>query len=310
MNNITPNKRYSCSSEYGTPVNDDSDNSLYYSFALSEEENVPNKENSSNSEWTVTDLSLGVARIPLRSKTPLLRKVLQQNFTPGNQIKERGSFDCSSPLCLTSIIAETTTSDREGVLNVNDIHDMESINENLQINSIEKAVEDERKNQNQGIEYPLIDDSASDVTDDLENELQNTIIENLPPATYKSHSNYNLSSDDHARGDTIDGIIAVGELKSTELRPIHQGSAPKVVMVSSPIVNTIDTKTVEDVLSQGIQLGQTKNATKITRQLEFRKTLGVLKPVTNKAIKSIAGKFQSFVYIMCFDILIRLMENK
>lgn len=291
MNNIipnTPNKRYSCSSEYGTPGNDDSDNSLYYSFVLSEEENGLNKENSSNGQWTVTDLSPADSRVSSRSKTPLLRKVLRQNFTPSNENKRRGLLNRLSRLCLTpepvNKIAETTTSEPEKVPSVNDLHYLDLTNDNSQTNLNGETAEDGKKEQCRGIS-----DSASDVTDDLENELQNTIIEN-PSSASKN--------------------------KLTGLHAISQVSASKVVMLSSATINALDTKTVCDVLSEGSQLPQTKNATKIIRQrlanesrksmmprsktykrrssiyeprkIDHRKTLSVLKQM---ATKSIAGKF-------------------
>ena len=194
----TPKKRYSCTSEYGTPKeSDDSDSSLYYSFIESLEncidDDVVNKENSANGPlWTITDTlnSPTISRVP-KAKTPLLRKILQMNHTPRNKHNKRVSFSHLSKPSPTS----TAT------LKVSKAKDSDTIKlnseENLPITSNEKQIEQKNKQKSENVEKCNTNNDesvSSDVTDDLENELQNTIIENTSAAVNEALV---LNSEEH-----------------------------------------------------------------------------------------------------------------
>lgn len=140
MNN-TPKKRYSCISEYATPKgSDDSDNSLYYSFVTSEDENLSNKENSNINN----------------TSGQLIRTVLQANCTPRNKINKRVSFRSALRLNET----------RELIHNAQEAQPIDgSFSPNTPLSTVEESQA-----------------NSSDVTDDLENELQDTVIENTSSA--------------------------------------------------------------------------------------------------------------------------------
>lgn len=177
---ITPKKRYSCTSEYATPKeSDDSDSSFYFSFIESLEscidDDVMNKENSVNAPlWTVSDTlnSPTVLRVP-KAEAPLLRKVLQMNHTPRNKNNKRVSFSHSSKPCPTptSTVKATKTKYSDTINSGESLPTASNKTQTEQKNE-KKLEKDEEFNTNN-------DESvSSDVTDDLENELHSTIIEN------------------------------------------------------------------------------------------------------------------------------------
>lgn len=146
-------KRYSSASEYGTPVSDESENSLYFSFSV--DEYPPNKENTSHTPSS---------SIPSTSKakTPLLRKVLQSNFTPRNANNKRVSFNhLPKQIPVEEKMAKTTdVHDQKSAMNSNAIFDLKPISEYVQ-----KIIEENNADQ----DVPIDDDDE---------ELHNTIIEN------------------------------------------------------------------------------------------------------------------------------------
>lgn len=240
MNN-TPKNRYSCISEYATPKgSDDSDNSLYFSFVASEDENSLYKENSiSGSQNT---------------NVPLLRTVLQANCTPRNKINKRVSFQSSPKSNKTRECQLQSYNIKEAQPTA--VAPLKTIKES----QATKLRKNEMRNfvQKNGKEHTLFNDSASDVTDDLENELQDTIIENtintLLPSSVQS---INLA------GTAVDVYEQDGKNEKT----LSQSS------------KKFDTKNVKDV--SGVH---TNNVIKQSRQLlayQSRKSILPPKRATN-----------------------------
>lgn len=300
----TLNKRYSLASEYGTPKEaDDSDSSLYYSFSLSENDGQC-KENS----WSVTD---SPSRIP-KIKTPLLRMILQPNYTPRNKNNKRVSFSYQAkenPIPSSSGKIPKLQSKPEthssGDLYPSSVFDMMSIGEHLS-SILEKDSTNENLNTTvNGVDLAVVNDSASDITDDLENDLHNTIIEN-PSSTTKSVAELNNS-------------ITLLE------RPTGVVQKPESIETSDwPNKNSAHLKTVDEILHEPAKKeSHTRNTAKVNRQrlaneirkstlpvktarattykrrsstyeprkVDPRKSLGVLKHAMNKATKSLTGVF-------------------
>lgn len=328
---ITPKKRYSCASEYATPKEaDESDSSLYYSFSMSEDDGLTSKENSANGgQWTV---SHSASRIP-KAKTPLLRKVLQPNYTPRNQNNKRVSFSYASKVNPTPEISVKvpkiephTATDS----NPSTTFDMKPIEEKLK--SILK--ENEQKSIDTIGTSANINDSGSDVTDDLENDLHDTIIANPLSTAYNFSDGHGAISvqpnndvpvKDEKTGDVLQTLAGV----SSDQVNKNLESEASIPNASNGNVNAQCIKTVDDVLRGAIKNeSQTRNSAKSNRQrlanesrksvvpvgkktarattykrrssiyeprkVDPRKSLGVLKHAVSKVTKSITGKFSKF----------------
>lgn len=153
--NTPAKKRYSSASEYGTPAteSDDSENSLYFSFSV--DETLPNKENCQS--------PLSLLPSTSKAKTPLLRKVLQSNFTPRNANNKRVSFS-HLPKQIPEENAGKIAKLHEQQIAVDTMFDLEPIRESVQ------KIFDEHN----------ADQDANDLIDDDDDEIHNTIIENHP----------------------------------------------------------------------------------------------------------------------------------
>lgn len=172
-------KRYSSASEYGTPAANESENSLYFSFSL--DENPPNKENSIVGGHGQSPSS----SLPSTSKakTPLLRKVLQSNFTPRNANNKRVSFS-HLPKQIPAVenavkIAKTThVHEHQAAMNSNAMFDLGPIKESVQ------KIFDEH----------ITDQEANDLIDDDDDEIHNTIIENHSSVKHSSEETLSKSN--------------------------------------------------------------------------------------------------------------------
>lgn len=290
----TPKKRYSCTSEYATPKgSDDSDCSLYYSFIESlenciDDDDVVNKENSvGGSLWTITDTldSPTIPRVP-KVKTPLLRKILQTNHTPRNKNNKRVSFSHLSKPSPTP----TTT------LKVSKAKDSDTINlhsgENLPITSNEKQIEqkNERKSENVEERNAKNDESvSSDVTDDLENELHNTIIENLKSPA--ANETLVLNSEEHVTStqgpyvsQTCTMPIILETIKSSESNEMHSSSNQLI----NDLTTVASVRTIEQIIEEARKnISQTRNAN------DNRKSI---LPITKKATRATTYKRRSSTY--------------
>lgn len=327
---ITPKKRYSCTSEYATPKgSDDSDNSLYYSFTLSEDDSMISKENSINGgQWTVSN-SPSASRIP-RTKTPLLRKVLQSNFTPRNKNNKRVSFsNVSKPEPMPALAGKIPKfqSASEMIPQMNSYpsstYDLKPIEENLPPISSEKS--SSKPAEQNDIDDASVNDSASDATDDLESDLHDTIIENPSSAAFNAtNGNSELplpigpSHEPQTSNPSEDNVSSNEATSSAALKSTISNE------------NSSNTKTIGDVLREKVKPAtQTRNSAKVNRQrlanesrktvfpgaktrattykrrsstyeprkVDPRKSLSVLKHVVNKVTKSITGYFQNYIVL-------------
>lgn len=326
----TPNKRYSCTSEYATPKGvDDSDNSLYYSFVLSEDDGV-SKENSINGgQWAVSDLSN--SPMPSRAsktKTPLLRKVLQANNTPRNKNNKRVSFNFQpkpspTPSEISRKISKMQPKSETiptGGVNPSSTFDMKLIEANLAQISQEKPKDDGTVAEN-GENGTVSNDSASDVTDDLEND--DTIIEN-PSSTWNIlvENHTEMPENTEKPDDESPTTERTSDLPQTSKS--EEMCVPTTVQTIPSLpthTNSNNTKTVEDILRGAVKNGpkvDTRNSARVTRQrltietrksilparattykrrsstyeprkINPRKSLSVLKHVVNKVTKSMTG---------------------
>lgn len=326
----TPKKRYSCTSEYATPKgSDDSDNSLYYSFTLSEDDSMISKENSINGgQWTVSN-SPSASRIP-RTKTPLLRKVLQSNFTPRNKNNKRVSFsNVSKPEPMPALAGKIPKfqSASEMIPQMNSYpsstYDLKPIEENLPPISSEKS--SSKPAEQNDIDDASVNDSASDATDDLESDLHDTIIENPSSAAFNAtNGNSELplpigpSHEPQTSNPSEDNVSSNEATSSAALKSTISNE------------NSSNTKTIGDVLREKVKPAtQTRNSAKVNRQrlanesrktvfpgaktrattykrrsstyeprkVDPRKSLSVLKHVVNKVTKSITGYFQNYIVL-------------
>lgn len=284
---ITPKKRYSCASEYATPKgSDDSDNSLYYSFTLSEDDSMLSKENSINGgQWTVSNSS-SASRIP-RTKTPLLRKVLQSNFTPRNKNNKRVSFSNTlkpepMPALAGKIPKFQSASEMLPQIdsNASSTYDLKTIKEHLPPISNEKS--SSKPTEQNDIDDTSVNDSASDATDDLESDLHDTIIENPTSAAFSATNenselplpiepthepiNFDATDDSPQTSNPLEGNVYCNEATS---------SAAFKSTVSKE--NSSNSKTIGDVLrGKAKPATQTRNSAKVNRQRlanENRKTV-------------------------------------
>lgn len=260
----TPKKRYSCTSEYATPRGlDDSDNSLYYSFVVSDDEGF--KENGGG------HMNSPVLACTAKAKTPLLRKILQSNYTPRNKNNKRVSFSSAqkpnptpeslgkvqktqsnSADCSNGCSAPTTTP-----------FNLKPIEECL-LNTSNKNDAENMAHHNEN-EHAVVNDSASDVTDDLENELHDTIIENTP-----SVMNNTLLSGD---GGQVSENIEMSEREKCKVK-----TSP-----SSKNSLTCGLKTVKKLASENVT---TRNATKLNRQRLANETRKSILPVSKKSTRT------------------------
>lgn len=143
---------------------------MYYSFALSEDENIPNIENST---WKNKKYTPG-QQVPKANAT-LLRKVLHPNFTPRSE-----NFRKVSSIKQPKATPKQQTSERDipRILNIelqsgSLLFENKRMEEHSRVKSIihnleSKSVAD--------CDSPK-DDTEFDTTDDLECEMQNTVIE-------------------------------------------------------------------------------------------------------------------------------------
>lgn len=249
MNNdrspVTPKKRYSCNSEYATPKDsDDSDSSLYYSFVLSEDDkDTVCKENSVNGGHH------------LKAKTPLLRKVLQTMHTPRNINNKRVSFShLPKPMTATVKIVKTMDSDI-GAPTFN----LKRIEESLPIVSNEKPIEDN------------FHDSSF-----MDNELQNTIIENVAEKT-RTPPNPQLSNINTGANATITRTVEE-LLREAHKNESHTRNAAKINR------QRLAKDSRKSVLPTAKKLSR-RSSTYEPRKIDPRKSLGVLKQVANKVTK-------------------------
>ncbi|XP_055302640.1 uncharacterized protein LOC129568587 isoform X2 [Sitodiplosis mosellana] len=320
----TPKKRYSCTSEYATPrESDDSDNSLYYSFV---DDNVLNKENSVNSGlWTITDASNSpIAPRVSKAKTPLLRKVLQTNHTPRNRNNKRVSFShLSKPSptpAATVKIAKTKDLESEALNSDRNVtFDLKPIEESLPIISNKEQEECESV-----AESSTIDESVlSDVTDDLESELHNTIIENPPSASeyaIPKESCERNNSEEHATSVHTAPVSHVSGNKSpvTPLQAIElsesngmhssphmmtdllENVTPQLSTVSPQLSNentVTNIRTVEEIIEEARKnIPQTRNAVKINRQQLANDNRKSILPIAKKATRATSYKRRSSTY--------------
>lgn len=304
----TPKKRYSCISEYGTPKgSDDSDNSMYYSFVLSDEDNAVNKENSINGGmWAVSDSSNSpmAARVS-KAKTPLLRKVLQTNCTPRNKNNKRVSFSNVSKPSPTPKAAIKIVKANE--LEINSLNsgsdrgvafDLKPIEESLpKVVPVEQQKPDEKSDAT--ADCITISDSSSDVTDDLENELHNTIIENPPSTTNVTlvTSGEELSAPTPVVTQTlVEKLLEVQPVppnESSQLDPV-----PKNVTPPQPNVSTVpNTRTVEEILRDAAKnVPQTRNTAKINRQRLANDSRKSILPIAKNSTRATTYKRRSSTY--------------
>lgn len=286
---ISPNtpKKYSCTSEYATPKgSDDSDNSLYYSFTLSEDDSMISKENSINGgQWTVSN-SPSASRIP-RTKTPLLRKVLQSNFTPRNKNNKRVSFsNVSKPEPMPALAGKIPKfqSASEMIPQMNSYpsstYDLKPIEENLPPISSEKT--SSKPAEQNDIDDASVNDSASDATDDLESDLHDTIIENPSSAAFNAtngNSELPLPIEPSHEPIKVDATDDSPQTSNPSEDNVSSNEATSSAALKSTISNenSSNTKTIGDILREKVKPAtQTRNSAKVNRQRlanESRKTV-------------------------------------
>lgn len=308
--NESPNtpKRYSCTSEYATPKgSDDSDSSLYYSFALSEDDVC--KENSINGgQWSVSN---SPSRIP-RTKTPLLRKVLQPNYTPRNKNNKRVSFSHlakpdpkSDPNSgkIPKLLSQSGTLAKAD-LNPSSTYDMKLIEENLPPISNENPAN--TLEQNTVTEAVTMNDSSSDVTDDLENDLHDTIIEN--PSSIKPNHSSNEAGEEQTASVEQRQQNAEPSLEKNKTNDLSQvptdpnqliQSSVSQCSVSDALKGKTDTKkTVEDILRNVIKKAppQTRNSAKVNRQRLANANQNTILPGVKRTIRATTYKRRSSTY--------------
>lgn len=309
----TPRKRYSCASEYATPKeSDDSDSSLYYSFIESLEncidDDVVNKENSVNATLrTITDTlnSPTISRVS-QAKTPLLRKVLQNNHTPCNKNKKRVSFSHLSKMIPTPTATVKVPKPKDS-----DTIKLHAEKE-LPVTSNEKQIEQKIEQKSENVEETNDESVSSDVTDDLENELHNTIIENPSPA---ANETLVLNSEQHVTSPNI----PIASQSCTITIPIETNKLSESIELTNDLSSKNNTpqsnettvtnvRTIEQIIKEARKnIPQTRNtkdnrksilpinkkATRATtykrrsstyepRKVDSRKTLGVLKQIAKK----------------------------
>ncbi|XP_031619266.1 uncharacterized protein LOC116338272 isoform X2 [Contarinia nasturtii] len=297
-------KRYSCISNisnYGTPRdNDDSENSMYYSFVSGEEDS---KENSANGgQWTVTDSSSPIIPNVASSKTPLLRKVLQTNYTPRNKNNKRVSFSQIPKPCPTPEVASKMSKTSESCVDMiaDTTFELKVIEESLPDISNENDVKDPVQQIpifENGVESVTVNESPFNISDGLEGDLHDTVIENSSPIPA------NITLTDNMEMPANPSVVQGAEISSkapdmtasneTRNRPVEvqerKSTVPPTVKNSAPLPKKVQTnvKTVEEILQAGQKTAQSKNTIKIGRQQlasDSRKSiLPVVKKLTTRA---------------------------
>lgn len=285
----TPTKRYSSASEYGTPGisddGDDTDNSLYYSFAATDDESQPNKENSINGgKWTVCEPKTDSTRLS-KAKTPLLRRVLQSNYTPQKKSSKRVTFSAFSQPSPKPAIEKSQGTEIVNPISNGTEETFQTIN-----NDIEKTDE---INADNGAQNVSISDTASDVADDLENELHNTIIENPSSASKLacSESETVILTDDQklniaAKSDPVETETELSTVLTEQKQPesVFEATTAQTKEVIKPkdsssksinasVINntktqrrSIKVKTTNSSLTEANKKLNTRNVAKINRQ--------------------------------------------
>lgn len=281
--NTPINKRYSSSSEYGTPgAVDDSENSLYFSFTG--DDNTPNKENSNHREpWSQFESARSSTKAShsLKTKTPLLRKVLQSSFTPQNERNKpkQVSFGQIIREKPAEKIAKITLVDGS-IGNSSSPFDQKSFGEN----DI---------------------DANSETADDMDN----TIIENplvkhgndfLAPTSEFNASNSNESNkmDDNQEETSTNSKTSKDTVSSRGPKKISSEMVAKPLQTRNVtkldrrrLVND-NRKSMLPVVRISTRSASYKrrSSTYEPRKIDPRKSLEVLKQVANKLSKSVSGK--------------------
>lgn len=285
--NTPTNKRISSSSEYETPG--DSENSLYFSFT-----DTPNKENSLIGDSLATsDPRCPVAvSFGLKTKTPLLRKVLQSNFTPRKHVSFM-DLPMQSSVTGDGIVKTVQTHEHQLTLNSNGIFDLEPIKETLPNTNIAKSHEvfDEF-----GIEQDTNSETADVAEED--DEMQNTIIENTSSIGALNKSNKtNDTPDQDAENSQNDNTSVQDNKNSLLVKKVLSEAAAKPQQTRN--VTKIDRRrTVKDNRKSILPVAKKptrattykrRSSTYEPRKIDPRKSLGVLKQVANKLSKSVSG---------------------
>lgn len=283
---VTPKKRYSCISEYTTPM--ESDESVYYSplqnYSFVVSEDAVNKENSINGgQWTITETtnSPTASRVS-KAKTPLLRKVLQTNYTPRNKNNKRVSF---SHIPKPSPIPKTTEKNsKTNNLDNRDCDrtvsfDLKPIEKSLPIVTKEelKDIKSYEKIEND-TDSNTANESSLDTTDDL----HNTIIENSTAAGNSTSGEEFITSQQSVTLLEKKGqFINYSELKNNVS---HKS-------------NAANTRTVEEIIYEDEKnVLQTKNTARINRQRLAYDNRKSLLPVTKKQTRFTTYKRRSSTY--------------
>lgn len=262
--NTPSNKRYSSASEYGTPgaVDDDStDNSLYFSFS----DNQPNKENSINGgHWSTTDLTPSSSHVT-KAKTPLLRKVLQSNFTPRNANNKRVSFSH-----LPKPEQEKNDKIAKTAQSVTNSFDLEPIRE-----SLVATVATEREK----IDEDGADQDANDLIDDDEAH-NNTIIEN--PVSVKHSSGVLAKSSEQLESNAP-------HLKNTSVKNSKSDIKPEITVLSKVPTRNV-TKMDRKRLVEENRKSILPVAKKPTRATTYKRRSSTYEPSKLKISKFVSGK--------------------
>lgn len=274
------NKRYSSSSEYATPgagVVDELENSLYYSFTA--DDNTINKENSINGgQWTITDVSPSTnasSRIP-KAKTPLLREVLQTNFTPRNKNNKRVSFNHFIQPD-GKISKSEHTNEHQTELKSNTVFDLKPIKESLPCSSI--AID--QKPFDNGTDQDA-NSETTDLTDDFGDDMHNTIIENP--------SSVEQSTDLLTKVSEKSEINAFGSIEATE-------SIETSNTTGKDAKNECEQSQLEQVLSEVVlKPHQTRNVIKLDRRRLVEEKRKSVLPVAKKTTRATTYKRRSSTY--------------
>lgn len=314
MNTPSNTKRYSSSSEYATPGGvDESENSLYFSFCDNPTERE--KENATQEDqWAITDLapSPSTSSHVFRAKTPLLRKVLQSNFTPRNGNNKRVSFSHvpkGSPIAgHADKILKSDSNGLQMEFNRNTMFDLDPIKESLPCTTIAKDYKLFVKNET---EQDPID--TSNTTDDFDDEMHDdTMIENPSTSTHNNASLSKKTNENSApNASSLDGLkkpIKKNDMVEMDSALLQESDGVNSKMVVKKLLSGASIKpqqTRNTIKIDRRRLGKdnrkTMNPTRSTtykrrsstyepRKVDPRKSLGVLRNVASKLSKSIPGK--------------------
>lgn len=258
--NTPLNKRCSSSSEYATPgAVDDPENSLYYSFTV---DGTPsNKENSINGgQWAITDL------IPSSStsKTPLLRKVLQSNFTPRNDV-------LFSRLSLQKPQQEHQT-------------DLDTIRESLPCPTIE-------------IDQKIFDEYGTEQDASLEDEIHNTIIENPSSVNHSIDSYANMSEQPELNACGSNQVTELNKMKNMQSKHSNNDCKPSQVKekLSEAVKKSQQTRNVRSVRESRsrksvLPVAKKPVAMKPVRATTYKRRSSTYEPRKVLLSKAVSGK--------------------